>query len=77
MSSTRGEDTRTNQPTRGLFAGISLTGATLRQDLDDNETLYGSRLENRHIVTKGVKAPEAASRLMELLNRHSPRERTK
>lgn len=63
--------------TRGLFAGISLTGATLRQDLDDNETLYGSRLENRHIVTKGVKAPEAASRLMELLNRHSPRERTK
>src|SRR5215210_6958361 len=36
---------------RGLFAGISLQGATLRQDLDDNTTLYGKPMENREIVT--------------------------
>ena len=39
---------------QGLFAGLALEGATLRQDLDDNETLYGKKLENRQIVTTGV-----------------------
>jgi lipid-binding SYLF domain-containing protein len=56
---------------RGLFAGVALEGATLRQDLDDNTTLYGTALENREIVTKGVAAPAAASRLIALLNRYS------
>ncbi len=37
---------------QGLFAGFALEGATLRQDLDDNATLYGSKLENRDFVTK-------------------------
>jgi SH3 domain-containing YSC84-like protein 1 len=60
---------------RGLFAGISLQGATLRQDLDDNSVLYGKRLENRAIVTTGVAAPAAASRLLMLLNQYSPAER--
>ena len=32
---------------QGLFAGLALEGATLRQDLDDNATLYGKKLENR------------------------------
>lgn len=59
---------------RGLFAGISLQGATLRQDLDDNTTLYGKRLENREIVTTGVTAPAAAGRLLMLLNQYSPAE---
>jgi lipid-binding SYLF domain-containing protein len=59
---------------RGLFAGISLQGATLRQDLDDNTTLYGKRLENREIVTTGVSAPAAAGRLLMLLNQYSPAE---
>ena len=45
---------------QGLFAGVALKGATLRQDLDDNATLYGKKLENRDIVTKGVRAPKAA-----------------
>jgi len=58
---------------RGLFAGVALEGATLRQDLDDNATLYGEPLENRAIVTTGVQAPAAAA---ELLDRHSSRERT-
>ena len=59
---------------RGIFAGLSLQGATLRQDLDDNATLYGTKLENRAIVTTGVPAPEAAAKLMSLLNRYSLRE---
>jgi SH3 domain-containing YSC84-like protein 1 len=61
---------------QGLFAGIALEGATLRQDLDDNATLYGKKLENREIVTKGVRVPRAAAKLIELLNRYSRRERT-
>lgn len=59
---------------QGLFAGIALEGATLRQDLDDNATLYGKKLENRDIVTKGVRPPKAAAKLMALLNRYSFRE---
>lgn len=62
--------------TQGLFAGVALEGATLRQDLDDNATLYGRRLENRDIVTKGVRVPKAAARLIGLLNRYSTREST-
>ncbi len=60
---------------QGLFAGIALEGATLRQDLDDNATLYGKRLENRDIVTSGVAAPRAAAKLLDLLNQHSAHER--
>ncbi len=59
---------------QGLFAGISLQGATLRQDLDDNASLYGKRLENREIVTSGMRAPTGAAKLLGLLNRYSPRE---
>ena len=40
---------------QGLFAGVALEGATLRQDLDDNATLYGKKLENRDIVRNGVR----------------------
>lgn len=60
---------------QGLFAGLALEGATLRQDLDDNATLYGKKLENRAIVTTGVRPPKAAARLLSLLNRYSARER--
>jgi SH3 domain-containing YSC84-like protein 1 len=60
---------------QGLFAGLALEGATLRQDLDDNATLYGKKLENREILTSGVRAPKAAAKLLDLLNKYSPRER--
>jgi lipid-binding SYLF domain-containing protein len=60
---------------QGLFAGLALQGATLRQDLDDNATLYGKKLENKNIVKGGVRPPRAASKLMALLNRYSARER--
>jgi lipid-binding SYLF domain-containing protein len=56
---------------QGLFAGLALEGATLRQDLDDNAELYGKKLENRAIVTSGVRAPQAAAKLLSLLNRYS------
>jgi len=62
---------------QGLFAGVALAGATLRPDLDDNEALYGKRLENSDIVTTGVRPPEAAAKLLALLNRYSPREQAK
>jgi lipid-binding SYLF domain-containing protein len=61
--------------TQGLFAGVALEGATLREDLDDNATLYGKKLENRDIVTKGVRPPKAAAKLLTLLNRYSAKER--
>ena len=60
---------------KGLFAGVSIDGATLRQDLDDNAELYGKKLENRAIVTTGVKPPAAAAQLLASLNKHSPKER--
>ena len=59
---------------QGLFAGLALEGATLRQDLDDNAELYGKKLENKDIVTKGVHAPKSAAKLIALLNRYSRRE---
>jgi SH3 domain-containing YSC84-like protein 1 len=61
--------------TQGLFAGLALEGATLRQDLDDNSTLYGKKLENRAIVTGAVRAPKAADKLLSLLNKYSAKER--
>jgi lipid-binding SYLF domain-containing protein len=61
---------------QGLFAGLALEGATLREDLDDNATLYGKRLENRQIVTTHVRTPRSAMKLIGLLNKFSPRERT-
>lgn len=61
---------------QGLFAGLALEGATLRQDLDDNGILYGKKLENREIVTTSVRTPRAAAKLIALLNKYSPRERT-
>ena len=60
----------------GLFAGVSLQGATLREDLEDNAELYGKELSNREIVTTGVKPPASATPLLDLLNRYSARERT-
>jgi lipid-binding SYLF domain-containing protein len=59
---------------QGLFAGLALEGATLRQDLDDNAALYGTKLENRDIVTGKRSAPKSGAHLIALLNKHSARE---
>src|SRR5678815_3144198 len=60
---------------QGLFAGLALEGATLRQSLDDNAKLYGRRLENKEIVTTSVRTPKAALKLIGMLNRYSAHER--
>src|SRR5882724_1512939 len=60
---------------QGLFAGLALEGATLRQDLDDNAQLYGKRLENREIVTTSVRTPKPAMALITQLNKYSAHER--
>jgi len=59
---------------QGLFAGLALEGATLRQDLDDNANLYGSKLENRAIISSRRRVPPAAAKLIAMLNRYSARE---
>ena len=58
---------------RGLFAGISLSGSTLRADNDANKSLYGKELSAQDIVFKGaVAAPASAKLLLAELNRKSP-----
>jgi lipid-binding SYLF domain-containing protein len=60
---------------RGVFAGVSLTGATLREDTEDNQELYGKPYENKQILSASVPAPGAASRLVSLLDKYSARKR--
>ena len=57
--------------TRGVFAGVSLQGATLRQDSDDNKELYGQPYENQDILNGKVPAPPAAEKLNSLLDKYS------
>src|SRR6266436_7014947 len=58
---------------RGLFAGISLEGATLRPDDDWNKELYGKEMSNRDIVRGNTAPPTAASGLLAELNKYSAR----
>lgn len=58
---------------RGVFAGISLAGATVRQDLKDNEALYGSKLSNKDIIEGHTPVPPVAAHLVQVLDRYSPR----
>jgi lipid-binding SYLF domain-containing protein len=57
---------------RGLFAGISLEGATLRPDEDTNKELYGRAGTNREILTGDFKTPASAETFERRLNRESP-----
>jgi lipid-binding SYLF domain-containing protein len=62
---------------KGLFAGISLEGSTLRSDGSANEKLYDQKLTAREIIRQGkVKAPASAQQLVSLLNKKSPRNRS-
>jgi lipid-binding SYLF domain-containing protein len=57
---------------RGVFAGLALTGATIRQDLDENNEMYGRKWTTEQIVKGGkVAPPRAASELIELLTKYS------
>jgi lipid-binding SYLF domain-containing protein len=56
---------------RGVFAGISLEGATLRPDGETNKELYGHDATNREILAGDLKTPAAAVKLERALNRDS------
>src|ERR1700693_4847479 len=58
---------------RGLFAGISLEGATLRPDDDWNKELYGREISNKDIVLGDTRPPASASRLLGVINKYSSR----
>lgn len=58
---------------RGLFAGISLSGAMVKQDKDGNRLLYGRQISARDILLRSeVRATRAAAALDSTLTRHSP-----
>src|SRR5271168_5012366 len=56
---------------RGLFAGISLEGATLRPDDETNRELYGHDTTNREILTGDFKTPAAAVKFERALHQDS------
>ena len=59
---------------RGLFAGVSLDGSTLRPDNDANKRIYGSKMDAHDIALHGkVPIPASGKLLIETLNQHSPK----
>jgi lipid-binding SYLF domain-containing protein len=58
---------------KGLFAGISLSGATLRPDEEVNAELYGRKIGNRDVLNGGVEPPPAAHSLRAELDKYSMR----
>jgi SH3 domain-containing YSC84-like protein 1 len=62
---------------RGLFAGVSLEGSTLRADNDGNTNLYGKRISAKDIVLNGeIPAPPSAQELLEILDEKSPKNKS-
>ncbi|HKF06782.1 MAG TPA: lipid-binding SYLF domain-containing protein [Candidatus Sulfotelmatobacter sp.] len=58
---------------KGLFAGVSLEGSTLRSDSSANEKLYGRKLSAKEIIREGkVGIPASAHELVSLLDKKSP-----
>ena len=63
---------------RGLFAGISLAGSTLRADNDANKNLYGKEIRAQDIVfNHAVETPASAKLLVDTLNKKSPTSKAK
>jgi lipid-binding SYLF domain-containing protein len=58
---------------KGLFAGVSLDGATLRNDIDENKVMYGQPWGNKDILGSGAKVPPGATKMLAELNKYSPR----
>ncbi len=58
---------------RGLFAGVSLEGTSLRPDDDATKEVYGRKLSARSIVTgRGVSVPASGRRLVDVLEKNAP-----
>jgi SH3 domain-containing YSC84-like protein 1 len=56
---------------KGLFAGISLKGASLRPDPKENSSLYGKEMTNKDILAGNMKAPDGARDLIANLNKYA------
>ena len=62
---------------RGLFAGISLAGSTVRPDNSANDSLYHKRVDPADIVFKGVEpVPASAQKMVSYLNQKTPKNRS-
>ena len=55
---------------RGVFAGVALTGASLRQDLDQNTEMYGTPIPNDAVVSTKPKPPAGAAELLAVLGKY-------
>jgi SH3 domain-containing YSC84-like protein 1 len=63
---------------RGLFAGVSLEGSTLRPDNDANKDIYGKKVDAKAVALDGAEpAPECASKLLATLDKASPVNKSK
>jgi lipid-binding SYLF domain-containing protein len=63
---------------RGLFAGVALSGASLRPDDDATAEVYGRKLTARRIVTgKPIAVPESGRHLVQVLQKHAARNESK
>jgi|SRR5580700_1799598 lipid-binding SYLF domain-containing protein len=59
---------------RGLFAGVSLEGSTIRPDNDANEKIYGRKIPAKELALSGAtQAPASAEQLISTLNAKTPK----
>ena len=58
---------------KGLFGGVSLDGATLRSDKDENKLIYGKTWSTKEVLESGVQPPAASQKLIGVLNKQSSR----
>lgn len=65
-------DVLTYSRSKGLFAGVSLEGASMDGDNDANKALYGKDMAVKEIITSGTPAPAAAKSLIDVLDKTSP-----
>lgn len=65
-------DVLTYSRSKGLFAGVSLEGASMDGDTDANKSLYGKDLTVKEIITGSTAAPAGAKSLIDVLDKASP-----
>jgi len=65
-------DVLTYSRTKGLFAGVSLEGASMETDDDANKAVYGKSITAKQIIDGGESTPAAGKGLVDLLDKTSP-----
>jgi len=55
---------------KGLYAGVSLNGSTIREDGSENKELYGKTISNKEIVTGKIAVPKPAEGLIAVLSKY-------